>query len=229
MSAGVNVQSVYAPIKAKAYACTCTNAKGLCMDTKATPPELPEVVPPYHRILWRDAQPTALGPHEVMAVKVPGKPTGCEVYLDAAGTPRCRHGFTASQLSEQRAQERVGAALQLQAWWRAIDAAARSSVRAELRRHQRGAAPSAEASAEEAAALQRAADGWRNAPRRTRVPRPCRCTTKGLRLERFGGACHRRSPSHQRKRKAAALLDRTGQTDDTANRRGSALCCHVAG
>ena len=196
-------------VKPEWIACNCANARGLCMDAKETPLEMPADVPPYHAVLWRDAQPTLLEPNGVWAVKVPGKPKGHEVFLDGGGTPHCAHGFNASLLRACRTRERAGAAAQLQAWWRVLDHTARASVRSELLRQQRGASPSF-ASSFEQADLRRAAAVWREAPHRANRPRPCRCTTKGLRLERFGSK-HRHWPSQQRKRKAdagdAALLD----------------------
>ena len=151
-------------VKPEWIECNCTHAKGLCMDAKEPPPEMPADVPPYHAVLWRDAQPTLLEPNGVWAVKVPGKPKGQEVYLDGDGTPCCAHGFSVSQLRAWRARERAGAA----------------------------------------------------APHRADRPRPCQCTTKGLRLERFGSQ-HRHWPSQQRKRKINASDDALAELVGNAN------------
>ena len=149
-------------------ACTCEDAIGLCMDTIAPPAELPASVPPYHEVLWRDAQPATLE-NGVRAVKVPGKPKGAEVYLDAEGRTRCPHGLTYAQLRERRACERASAATRLQTWWRTLDAAERRAVRTELRRQQR--VPPLATPFAEPTALQRAADVWRDLPRRATPPR----------------------------------------------------------
>jgi hypothetical protein len=206
-------------------ACTCEDANGLCMDTIAPPAELPSSVPPYHEVLWRDAQPTTLD-NGVRAVKVPGKPKGAEVYLDAEGRTRCQHGLTYAQLRERRARQRASAATRLQTWWRALDAAERSAVRAELRRHQREpplAAPFAEPFAEPTA-LQRAADVWRDLPRRATPPTSsCACATRGMRLERFGYRTdHSASSSrkrHQQTKRRHVPGDALEHRDDSANRR----------
>ena len=134
---------------------------------------------------------SALGYHHRLSNQA--TKAGRPVWLDAV---RC------VRLRASRARERVGAAAQLQAWWRALDHTARASVRAELRRQQRGASPSL-ASSFEQADLRRAAAVWREAPHRADRPRPCQCTTKGLRLERFGYQ-HSHWPSQERKRKADA-------------------------
>ena len=85
-------------------ACTCTDAKGLCADAKAqVETALPDSVPAYHAVLWRDNRPELLKPKGRWAVRVPGKPKGSDVFLDADGTPLCPHGFSASELHRRSA------------------------------------------------------------------------------------------------------------------------------
>ena len=60
--------------------CTCTDAKGLCMDARVKP-ALPADVPAYHRVLWRDSEPVLLEAKGRWGVPVPGKPKGHDVFL----------------------------------------------------------------------------------------------------------------------------------------------------
>jgi hypothetical protein len=87
-------------------ACDCTSMCGLCMNPRKPRPELPDVVPEYHRVLWRDHEPVLLEPVGVLAVRVPGNPKGQEVYLDAEGTARCPHGLTAGSIALREERKR---------------------------------------------------------------------------------------------------------------------------
>ena len=105
--------------------CTCQDAKGLYVDPLAKP-DLTDgaLVPPYHRVLWRDGEPTRLDYKGILAVRVPGYPKGHEVYVDAYGTTRCPHGFTESTLRHRRQRQKACAATLLQRWWRGVRHAA---------------------------------------------------------------------------------------------------------
>ena len=194
--------------------CDCTDAKGLTTNPKKVP-QLPADVPAYHEVLWRQAQPELLQPKGVLAVAVPGKPKGHSVYLDAEGKPLCAHGYTASELRRRRMNERVAAASKLQQWWLMLPSPWRKAVRTELLRHQGAAAATFTAPPTE---LRLAAVVWRTqserrreAPsirRRRRTEKrsaiTCRCTTAGLRLERFCIEPREEWPSRKRKQRADA-------------------------
>ena len=121
--------------------CTCTDAKGLCMDARVKP-ALPADVPAYHRVLWRDSEPVLLEAKGRWGVRVPGKPKGHGVFLAADGTPLCAHGFSASELRKRRTKQRVQAVSKLQAWWRAMTREARACERARRGAAVEGAAAS---------------------------------------------------------------------------------------
>ena len=178
-------------------ACTCTDAKGLCIDARVKP-ALPADVPAYHRVLWRDSEPVLLEAKGRWGVPVPGKPKGHDVFLAADGTPLCAHGFSASELRKRRAKQRVQAASKLQAWWRAIGREARASVRAAMIDASTARAAHLSRELRHAAAVWRVHSEWRRvasrqsnlwARTRGRPPAPvepgCRCTTAGLRIDRF--------------------------------------------
>ena len=95
--------------------CTCQDAKGLYVDPLAKP-DLTNgaLVPPYHRVLWRDGEPTRLDYKGILAVRVPGYPKGHEVYVDAYGTTRCPQCFTESTLRHRRQRQEARAATLLQ-------------------------------------------------------------------------------------------------------------------
>ncbi len=202
--------------------CQC-DAKGLYTDPKAKPGLLPAdvAVPSYASVLWRDGAPTRLQPVDVLAVRVPGRPKGREVFIDVDGVARCPHGFCEGTLSKARRQRMVRAASQLQEWWRALDPPARASVRLALspaRRRPRVAEPLAAPSA----GLQRAASVWRRqserrledddvekataASRKAKKKRgrpavePCGCRPGGLRREVFGTLQRRSRAAYKRAR-----------------------------
>ena len=193
--------------------CTCTDAKGLCMDARVKP-ALPADVPAYHRVLWRDSEPVLLEAKGRWGVRVPGKPKGHGVFLAADGTPLCAHGFSASELRKRRTKQRVQAVSKLQAWWRAMTREARASVRDAML----GAVPPSR-ELRQAAAVWRLHSEWRRvasrhsnpwAKTRGRPPArveasPCSCSTAGLRIDRFNAGQYGRNK--KRPRHAPTLAD----------------------
>ena len=90
--------------------CQC-DSKGLFSNPKAKPALPADVeVPSYASVLWRDGTPKMLQPANVLAVRVPGKPKGIEVWIDATGKARCAHGFTESALMRAHQMRRQRAA-----------------------------------------------------------------------------------------------------------------------
>jgi hypothetical protein len=170
--------------------CRC-DTKGLFTNPKAKPALPADVeVPSYASVLWRDGAPKALQPMNVLAVRVPGKPKGIEVWIDALGRARCAHGFTESGLLRAHQMRKQQAATVLQDWWRRLGSSERGAVREALL--QGAQAPPSDG-------LERAASMWRwcsvqrreHASEKKRgrgkpAPKPCGCRTGGLRREVFG-------------------------------------------
>ena len=181
--------------------CQC-DSKGLFTNPKAKP-ELPAdvEVPSYASVLWRDSAPKVLQPANVLAVRVPGKPKGIEVWIDALGRARCAHGFTESGLLRAHQMRKQQAATVLQDWWRRLGFSERGAVREALLRGAQ-APPSDD--------LERAAVVWRQCSMQRRedvsekkrergrpAPKPCGCRTGGLRREMFGTLQRRKRPAIQ--------------------------------
>lgn len=191
--------------------CQC-DSKGLFTNPKAKPALPADVeVPSYASVLWRDGTPKMLQPASVLAVRVPGKPKGIEVWIDATGKARCAHGFTESALMRAHQIGRQRAASILQDWWRQLGPSERGAVREALMPRGAQAPPSVTDGLERAAVVwRRRSEGRREGvedvpkegPKRKRgkpTPKPCTCRPGGLRREIFGTLQRRKCmslPSH---------------------------------
>ena len=196
-------------VKPEWVKCQC-DSKGLYTNLKAKP-ALPAdvVVPSYASVLWRDGTPKLLVPINVAAVRVPGMPNGVEVWIDADGKARCRHGFTESALTRRHQMRRQQAASMLQDWWLQLSTSMRANVREALWQATRGGGhvfPSKELKG--AAAVWRccselrrkvAFDTGQKRKRSQRQPaaKPCNCRPGGLRREIFGTMQRQKRPRLQ--------------------------------
>ena len=181
--------------------CQC-DSKGLFTNPNAKPALPANVeVPSYASVLWRDGAPKVLQPMNILAVRVPGKPKGIEVWIDALGRTRCAHGFTESGLLRAHQMRKQQAATVLQDWWRRLGSSERGAVREALLRG---------AQAPPSDGLERAAVVWRQCSVQRRedvsekkrergrpAPKPCGCRTGGLRREMFGTLQRRKRPAIQ--------------------------------
>ena len=181
--------------------CQC-DSKGLFTNPNAKPALPANVeVPSYTSVLWRDGAPKVLQPMNILAVRVPGKPKGIEVWIDALGRTRCAHGFTESGLLRAHQMRKQQAATVLQDWWRRLGSSERGAVREALLRG---------AQAPPSDGLERAAVVWRQCSVQRRedvsekkrergrpAPKPCGCRTGGLRREMFGTLQRRKRPAIQ--------------------------------
>lgn len=209
--------------------CQC-DTKGLYTDPKARPTLPADLeVPSYASVLWRDRLPERLPSTSVLAVRVPGLSKGREVWMDAGGTSRCKHGFSESALARHQQKHPQRAALLLQEWWRLLDHEERSSVHEALLH----ATPSKRLAS--AASIWRHTSEHRREMRRSEAnqavvaatagkrkrgrawPHPCGCCRCGLRREIFGTAS-RPGRTEPKKARAHGATPTTSDAAPDANR-----------